>query len=131
MYKQRKLSRAERKAIQAAISRAKQADDKTITAQDTIPYQRMLPNGICRVTDTLYSKTIQYRDINYQLSSNEDKQEIFDSWCDFVNYFDSSVGFQFSFCDLPAMSKMLGENLSIRPKGDDYDGIRREYTGML
>ena len=91
----------------------------------------MLPNGICRVTDTLYSKTIQYKDINYQLSSNEDKQEIFDSWCDFVNYFDSSVGFQFSFCDLPAAGKLLGEDLGIRARGDDYDSIRKEYSGML
>ena len=33
----------------------------------------MWPDGICRVTDTRYTKTIQYQDINYQLSQNEDK----------------------------------------------------------
>ena len=32
----------------------------------------MWPDGICRVTDTRYTKTIQYQDINYQLSQNED-----------------------------------------------------------
>ena len=94
----------------------------------------MLPNGICRVTDTLYSKTIQYKDINYQLSSNEDKQEIFDSWCDFVNYFDSSVGFQFSFCDLPAAGKLLGYVLvSGLPHECDHQLIAdslAEYLGV-
>lgn len=53
----------------------------------------MWPDGICRVTDTRYTKTIQYQDINYQLSQNEDKTAIFEAWCDFLNYFDSSVQF--------------------------------------
>ena len=47
----------------------------------------MFPDGICRVTDTYYTKTIQFQDINYQLSQNEDKTAIFDGWCDFLNYF--------------------------------------------
>ena len=39
----------------------------------------MWPDGICRVTDTRYTKTIQYQDINYQLSQNEDKTAIFEA----------------------------------------------------
>ena len=62
----------------------------------------MWPDGICRVTDTRYTKTIQYQDINYQLSQNEDKTAIFEAWCDFLNYFDSSVQFQLSFVNLSA-----------------------------
>ena len=46
----------------------------------------MWPDGICRVTDTRYTKAIQYQDINYQLSQNEDKTAIFEAWCDFLNY---------------------------------------------
>ena len=51
----------------------------------------MFPDGICRVTDSYYTKTVQFQDINYQLNQNEDKTAIFDGWCDFLNYFDSSV----------------------------------------
>ena len=57
----------------------------------------MWPDGVCRVTDSFYTKTIQFQDINYQLSQNEDKSAIFDSWCDFLNYFDSSIRIQLSF----------------------------------
>ena len=78
-------------------ARANRTDKKEKSAQDSIPYQRMWPDGICRVTDTRYTKTIQYQDINYQLSQNEDKTAIFEAWCDFLNYFDSSVQFQLSF----------------------------------
>lgn len=62
----------------------------------------MFPDGICRVTDSYYTKTVQFQDINYQLNQNEDKTAIFDGWCDFLNYFDSSVRFQLSFVNMSA-----------------------------
>ena len=97
MSTRRKLTRAERKQIEAAIARAKKQDKKHKSAQDSIPFQRMFPDGICRVSDKYYTKTVQFQDINYQLNQNEDKTAIFDGWCDFLNYFDSSVRFQLSF----------------------------------
>lgn len=81
----KKLSRADRKQIEAAISRASRTDQKGISAQDSILYERMWPDGICRVADCYYTKTIQFQDINYQLSQNEDKTAIFEGWCDFLN----------------------------------------------
>ena len=91
--KQRKsLSRADKKQIEAAIARANRTDKKEKSAQDSIPYERMWPDGICRVADGHYTKKpIQFQDINYQLSQNEDKTAIFEGWCDFLNYFDSSI----------------------------------------
>ena len=91
----------------------------------------MRPDGICRVSDTHYTKTIQFRDINYQLSSNEDKQEIFDGWCDFLNYFDSSVKFQLSFVNLTASQESFAQSITIPPQGDEFDSIRQEYAEML
>ena len=131
MSTQRKLSRNEKRQIEAAITRAKQQDKKYNSAQDSIPFQRMFPDGICRVTDSYYTKTIQYQDINYQLGQNEDKTAIFDGWCDFLNYFDSSVKFQLSFVNLSATKDSFARDISIAPQGDDFDGIRAEYTDML
>ena len=69
--------------MEAAIARAKGSDKQELSAQDSIPYQRMYPDGICRVSDTFYTKTVQFQDINYQLSQNEDKTAIFEGWSDF------------------------------------------------
>ena len=91
----------------------------------------MFPDGICRVTDNCYTKTVQFQDINYQLNQNEDKMAIFDGWCDFLNYFDSSIRFQFSFVNLSTDRESAAKSISIPPKGDAFDGIRREYTEML
>ena len=127
----RKLTRAERKQVEAAIARANQTDKKQLSAQDSIPYQRMFPDGICRVTDTFYTKTVQYQDINYQLSQNEDKTAIFEGWCDFLNYFDSSIRFQLSFLNLTASRDSYANSINIPPQGDEFDSIRAEYTEML
>ncbi|MCD7853747.1 MAG: ATP-binding protein [Oscillospiraceae bacterium] len=128
---QRKLSRAERNQVEAAISNAKRQDKKKRSAQDSIPFQRMFPDGICRVKDNYYTKTIQFQDINYQLSQNEDKTAIFESWCDFLNYFDSSVHFQLSFLNLAAAQDSFAKRVSIPLRWDGFDDLREEYSAML
>lgn len=72
MSEKRKLTRSEKKQIEAAIARAKNQDKKKKSAQDSIPFERMFPDGICRVNPGYFTKTIQFQDINYQLNQNED-----------------------------------------------------------
>ena len=127
----KKLSRADRKQIEAAIARTNRTDRKEKSAQDSIPYERMWPDGICRVAGSHYTKTIQFQDINYQLSQNEDKTAIFEGWCDFLNYFDSSIQFQLSFLNLAASEETFARAINIPLQGDDFDSIRVEYMTML
>lgn len=91
----------------------------------------MWPDGVCRVADSFYTKTVQFQDINYQLSQNEDKSAIFDAWCDFLNYFDSSIRFQFSFLNLSASMESFEQSIYIPPQNDSFDSIRAEYAQML
>ena len=127
----RRLTKADKREIEAAIARAKNADRKKLSAQDSIPFERMWPDGICRVKPGYFTKTVEFQDINYQLNQNEDKTAIFDGWCDFLNYFDSSVRFQLSFINTAANKDTYGQSIVIPPQGDDFDGIRAEYTEML
>jgi Domain of unknown function DUF87. len=126
-----KLTKADRREINAAILRARNTNKKEKTAQDSIPYLRMLPDGVCHVRDRFYTKTIRFQDINYQLAQNEDKTAIFESWCDFLNYFDSSIKFQLSFLNMTANAKDYESSISIKPQQDDFDTIRTEYADML
>ena len=89
----------------------------------------MRQDGICQVTRNHYTKTIQFRDINYQLSDNEDKQAIFDSWCDFLNYFDSSVSFQLSFINLTGLRGVALRTIPVRT--DQLESIQRELSGVI
>ena len=91
----------------------------------------MFPDGICRVTDHYYTKTVQFQDINYQLNQNEDKTAIFEGWCDFLNYFDSSVRFQLSFINMAATKDTWSKSINIPRRGNDYDDIAVEYETFL
>ena len=91
----------------------------------------MYQDGVCRVSLGYFTKTIQFQDINYQLNQNEDKTAIFEGWCDFLNYFDSSVKFQLSFMNMAANKDTYGQSIEIPTQGDDFDNIREEYTDML
>ena len=126
-----KLTREEKQRIAAAIERAKRDGKTPETAQQTIPYQRMYPDGVCRVTDRFFTKSIQFQDINYQLAQNEDKTAIFDGWCDFLNYFDSSIHIQFSFLNLSTSMESFEQSIYIPAQYDAFDDIRNEYADML
>ena len=61
----RKLTRAERRQIEAVIQQAK-GDGKAHTVQDSIPFQNMFPDGLCRLEGGTFSKTIAFEDVNYR-----------------------------------------------------------------
>ena len=126
----RKLTRAEKKEI-AALIRAAKGDGKAHTAQQTIPYLAMYPDGICKVTEKKYSKSIAYDDINYQLAQADDKTAIFENWCDFLNYFDATVSVQLSFINRGTRSGGAEEVVAIPAQNDAFNSIRTEYADML
>ena len=110
---------------------ANAAKDKRITAQQSIPYHEMGRDGICRVQDKFYSKTIRFYDINYQLAQNEDKNAIFENWCDFLNYFDSTIHFQLSFINQHSNMAEYEKVIHINPQEDEFDDLRMEFAQML
>lgn len=101
------------------------------TAQKTIPYQLMYPDGICQVSDTFFSKMIQYKDINYQLAKEDDKRAIFERYCEFLNYFDSSIHVQLCFYNYSGRMDDYQAAIAIDEKADDFNDIREEYAEML
>ena len=126
----RKLTRAEKKEI-AALIRAAKGDGKAHTAQQTIPYLALYPDGICKVTEKKYSKSIAYDDINYQLAQADDRTAIFENWCDFLNYFDATVSVQLSFINRGTRSGGAEEVVAIPAQNDAFNSIRTEYADML
>ncbi len=99
------------------------------TAQQTIPYGEMFRDGICRVRDGFYTKTIEYEDINYSVASTDDQSAIFDGYCSFLNYFDSALPFQKSFIN--QRSRQSRYSVNIPPQDDAQNSVRGEFTDML
>lgn len=126
-----KLSSRDKRRLAASVSKAKRDGRLPKTAQQTIPYQEMCRDGICIIGDRYFTKQIQFYDVNYQLAQNEDKNLIFENYCDFLNYFDSSIKVQLSFLNQRADMEEYQKSIHIPEQADDFNGIRREYSGML
>ena len=101
-----------------------------VSAQQTIPYVAMHPDGICQLPGGLYTKTVEYEDINYAVASTEDQTAIFGGWSSFLNYFDSSLPFQLSFVNRRSRSTNRYK-VNIPAQHDDFDSIRGEFVDML
>ena len=126
----RKLTRKEKKQIAAVIQAAK-GDGKPHTAQESIPFERMFKDGICRLAGNRYSKSIAFSDINYQLAQQDSQTAIFETLCDLYNYFDASIQIQLSMISRYTNKEAVKKTIEIAPQGDDFDWIRAEYTKML
>ena len=125
------LSKAEQAQVKEIIKNAQKDDGTPRTAQQTIPFERIFPDGICRVGMDYYTKTIQFQDINYQLAQQDDKTEIFEEWCSFLNFFDSSVHFQLSFMNFATEVGDFEKKIAIAHQSDAFNDVRDEYSGIL
>ena len=114
-----------------AAVKKKPKQNRNLSAQNSIRYREMGSDGICRVDERFYSKTIRFLDINYQLAQKDDKTAIFENWCDFLNYFDSSIQFQLSFINHHTDMREFEKSIDIPLQNDDFDDVRREYAQML
>ncbi len=101
------------------------------TAQQSIPMQRMFEDGTCRVKNGYYTRTVEFQDINYQLALPEDRTAIYEEWCSFLNFFDSSIHFELSFVNTATDSTEFEKSIRIPFQKDGFDDVRAEYSQML
>ena len=128
--KRRKLTAAEKKEIRAIMERAR-GDGKPHTAQDTLPFRQMYPDGLCKLDDNTWSKCIEFEDVNYQLAQPDQQTAIFEGLCDLYNSHDSSIGMEISLPCRHMNQEDFLKRIEIAAQGDAFDGIRQLYTQML
>ena len=98
---------------------------------DTLPFEQIYPDGLCKVSGNYYSKMIQFFDINYQLAQNDEKQHIFGEYCQFLNYFDETIHFQLSFINQKVDMEEYKKVITIPDQDDEFNVVRQEYAEYL
>ena len=121
-----KLTKEQKKRINKIINEKTPKD----STQSILFFDEILKNGICKVGDT-YSKTVKFFDINYMLANNEDKANIFNSYCEFLNYFNEKIKIQLTFFNNKTDGNELLEKIHMQSKDDDIEYLRKEYYQML
>jgi len=125
------LSRRQKKQLDAAILAAKGDPDRPTSVQASIPYLAMYPDGVCKVTERLFSKTLEFADVNYMLADKDEQTAIFEGICDLYNYFDPSISVQETFISRRAAKADFQKSIEIPPAADEFNHIRDEYGGIL
>lgn len=125
------LSKEEKKRTHQKIAKIEYDHKHSDSAQKTIPYKQMFKDGVCQVTDDYYTKTICFNDINYQLARNEDKQAIFQEFCNLHNYFDDSLDIQFTYMNVSDDAETYKKCIHIEDQDDAFNDIRHEFVEML
>ena len=113
------------------IRKAERKGSVPASAQESIPFIQMYKDGTCKVTEGYFSRSIEFSDINYQLALADDQHAIFDAWCAFLNFFDSSIHFELSFINAMADEEEYKKQIEIPNANDGFDSIREEYSGMI
>ena len=126
----RKLTAAEKREIRRIIETAR-GDGKPHSAQDTLPFRQMYPDGLCRLDDTTWSRCIEFEDVNYQLAQKDDQTAIFEGLCDMYNAHDASIGMELSLVCRKVNKADFRKRIEIAAQGDRFDGVRALYTDML
>lgn len=97
------------------------------TVQDTIPVDTIYKDGIFRMGNK-YSKSYRFLDINYKIASGEDKNNLFLSYSDLLNSFDSSVMTKITINNRKIDLKKFKDDILIPMKDDGLDEIGRAYV---
>ena len=126
----RKLTAAEKREIRRIMEQAR-GDGKPHSAQDTLPFRQMYPDGLCKLDDTTWSRCIEFADVNYQLAQPDDQTAIFEALCDMYNTHDSSIGMEITLPCRHMNREDFVKRIEIAAQGDDFDDLRELYTQML
>ena len=119
------------KSIQSIIKQDKEAFVVPKRVQDLIPIQRIWPDGIFQVGPNKYSKTWKFSDINYQVASEEDKENMFLLYSDVLNSFDSAATTKITVNNHRLNKTDFEDSILMPYKNDRLDEYREEYNDML
>ena len=122
---ERRRLKTDRKMLEGHVGKTPES------AQQTIPFKRMYPDGICLVKDGYYTKMVEFFDINYDLLEDEEKRDILNEYGQFINYFDPSIHFQIFLFNRQINEQILEKQFTIPLQGDSFDEIREEYMEVL
>lgn len=101
------------------------------TVQNTIPFLKAHSNGIFEIEKGVYSKTLIFNDINYQIAKQDEQENIFLRYGELLNYYDSSVGIQITTNNKSINRTEFEESILLPDKEDNLRKYRREYNSML
>ncbi len=99
--------------------------------RETFQFEEILPSGICQIDESTFSITVELKDIDYQLSSEETQIQVFMQYCDFLNSLSSKTKLQITVYKKKRPLSDLQAILYYQEQGDELDSYRQEMNGII
>ena len=127
------LSRSEVKRLKELKRREKESGRvrRPESTQETLGFETVFRDGICRVRKGFYTKMLHFADMNYELLDDEEQDEVLRAYGKFINYFDPGISFQIFLFNRHMGEGQVRSRFEIPLRGDGHDDIREEFSGML
>lgn len=99
--------------------------------QNAIQYDMMIKNGICILPDDMYSASMRFKDINYQIAPEEEQQSIFSRYMDILNSLGQEYGVQLTVNNRKIDEEEFEKESFLEYQGEDLDVYRKEFNDLL
>ena len=126
---EQKLRKSKEKKVKN--SKADIYNKKNTSTQSLIGYDRLLSEGTLVIRENLlYSRTIEFADINYKLLAEKKQSELFLNYVKFLNTLDENIAYEMSFNNELVSHDKFVKDVNINLKDDGYDEFRIELNNQ-
>ena len=101
------------------------------SVRDTIPAYGFYENGIIEIVRGYFTQTYKLEEIDFENSSTEESQHIFEKFGDLLNTFDSDSYVQFTIDNVRIPPDEYKKKLILRRKDDNLDEFRKEFNDII
>lgn len=128
---------AEKKQAKSPSKKAKSKKNKNNglsipkTVQDSIPYLGLYKKGIIELEPGIFSNTYKIEDVNFKIASDDEQEDMFMKYVDFLNSFDSDIHMQLNIYNRNIDRGAVEEKILLKNQSDNLNEYRAEYNQML
>lgn len=101
------------------------------SAQESIPYVAIYKNGIIETTPGRFTKCYLLGDANFSIASQEEQNNLFTRYEEFLNMFAPETEFQISIINRKVDEKQVADEILIKHRSDGLDEYRDEMNEIL
>ena len=99
--------------------------------QNAIGYNLMYEDGICDLGNGKYSIAIGFDDINYQSANKDEQLDIFQKYCEVLEYYSPDVEVQISINNRFINEEAFKKSMLLKMSNDGFDNLRKERNTIL
>lgn len=100
-------------------------------ASDCLQYLSMSQDGICEIEPCLFSMTMAFTDVNFQIAMLEEQKNIFTKYSEFLNYFDPSLHLEINLVTRSMDEEQFRRDTFLPLHGDDRDRYAEEMNQVV